>query len=189
MHTRCTVPAVDETETVLRRKWTLKVGCSDSSTSFPNGDPKLVPSSARIQPASPKIHRFTNGNSNKHSDKLLHSRTAPARPQHIPCYNNNHMLASYIPVPIGHRLLIRLVMAHISISRHGKTPLSWRWPLNTAWYQANSSILLIGLQKVHQITKNNTQHGFVLKLGFTLQNSPNMAIFMAKMMTNNRWIF
>ena len=39
---------------------------------------------------------------------------------------------SYIAFPIGHRLLIRLVIAHISISRHGKTPLSWRWPLNTA---------------------------------------------------------
>ena len=132
-----------------------------------------MPSSARIQPASPKIHRFTNGNSNKHRDKLLRTRIAPARPQHIPCYNTNHTFASYIAFPIGHRLLIRLfvgrkppVIAHISIDM--SSPLAQL--AKKKQYQANSSILLIGLQKVHQITKNNTQHG-----GFTRIYSPKFS--------------
>ena len=82
-------------------------------------------------------------------------------------------IMSYIAFPIGHRLLIRLfvgrkppVIAHISIDM--SSPLAQL--AKKKQYQANSSILLIGLQKVHQITKNNTQHG-----GFTRIYSPKFS--------------
>ena len=41
----------------------------------------------------------------------------PARPQHIPCNNNNHMLASYMAFLIGHRFLIRLFVGRYAFAK------------------------------------------------------------------------
>ena len=97
---------------------------------------------------------------------------------------------SYIAFPIGHRLLIRLfvgrkppVIAHISIDM--SSPL--------AQLAKKSNIRLtrpffsLAYKKSTKSQRTTLSMGDLL--GFTLQNSPNMAIFMAKMMTNNRWIF
>ena len=53
---------------------------------------------------------------------MLHIFTTPARPQHIPCNSNNHMFASYIAFPIGHRSLIRLFVGRYAL---GQVPSSY----------------------------------------------------------------
>ena len=117
--TRCTVPALNG----KKRKPCQEYNEPSEEEAVPlqhifqmGNDPKLIP---RIQSALPKTYPLTNRNRNKHRNKLLHHRTTPARPQHIPCNNNNHMFASYIAFPIGHRSLIRLFVGRYAL---GKVP-------------------------------------------------------------------
>ena len=57
---------------------------------------------------------------------MLHIFTTPARPQHIPCNSNNHMFASYIAFPIGHRSLIRLFVGRYAL---GQVPSTTPQPM------------------------------------------------------------
>ena len=94
----------------------LKGGGCASSASFQMGnDPKLKPSSANIQSAVTITYPFTKGTET--NTGITCFTFLPLLQGRIPCNSNNHMFASCIAFPIGHRSLIRLFVGRCALGQ------------------------------------------------------------------------